>query len=70
MTRKEIQNTPRYKYHHQAMRRGYVSRRASLDDLPAEEYSGRFGKGYTVKTPYKRSSQYCEIEYWIEEARA
>ena len=66
MTRKELKNSPKYTLHHHATTRGYVSRKADIDELPAKPYNGKFGKGYTVKTPRWDSTQYCYIEYWIE----
>ena len=54
-----------YDKHHESFARGYVSRKADLDTLPAKEYNGRFGEGYIVDTPCQASTQYCIREYWI-----
>lgn len=54
-----------YKLHHTALTRGYVSVHA-LDGI-MEEYSGRFGNGYTIKRNNPNSTRYCFIEYWVAE---
>lgn len=53
------------KEHHTALCRGYVSRKGGT--VIIEEYNGRFGKGYTVKTANYLSTNYCYITYYIEE---
>lgn len=65
MTRMDVINAG-FDKHHEAYTRGYVSRKSDLDALPAKEYNGRFGKGYTVDTPSSVSSTYCIREYWIK----
>jgi hypothetical protein len=66
MKRKNLKNG-NYKLHHTGSRRGYVSRKSNIDELEAEKYNGRFGKGYTVETPRFDTTQYVDVEYWIEE---
>lgn len=51
---------------HKGSRRGYVSRKAVLGELPAKPYKGRYGEGYTVETPRFDTTQYCDIEYWVK----
>lgn len=53
------------KYHHTASMRGYVSRK-KLDGIK-KPYSGKFGKGYVIIKPRFDSTQYCYVEYYIEE---
>lgn len=48
MTEKELINQG-YHLHHTALNGGYISRKNK--DGIIEEYSGRFGKGYTIKKP-------------------
>jgi len=55
-----------YDKHHESFARGYVSRKADVNALPAHEYHGRFGDGFIVDTPCTSSSQYCIREYWIK----
>jgi hypothetical protein len=49
--------------HHTAWMRGYVSRKKPEGII--EPYKGRFGEGYTVKTPSWQSTAYCHITYYI-----
>ena len=63
MTVKELRNNPNYNYHHIASRRGYESRKA---DGHVEEYEGKFGKGFIAVTPRFDTTQYVNIEYYIE----
>ena len=55
-----------YVLHHTALARGYVSVKC-LEGIK-ESYQGRFGTGYTVKKHNPKSTYYCVIEYWVEEA--
>lgn len=55
-----------YKLHHKAARRGYVSRKADIDELRATPYAGQYGEGYTVLCPRFDTSQYVWIEYWVK----
>ena len=66
MTRNELKNSKKYNLHHTGSARGYVSRKANIDSLKAKKYDGKFGKGYTVKTPRWDTTQYVNVEYWIE----
>lgn len=52
------------KFHHTSMSRGYVSKKA-IEGIK-EEYNGRFGKGYTIKTNNPNSTRYCFISYYTE----
>ena len=54
---------PRYRLHHTASRRGYVSRKTSGR---LEPYDGVFGRGYVVITPRWDTTQYVSIAYYIE----
>ena len=58
-------NDDRYYLHHTAYYKGYVSRKAEYDSLPAVPYKGRFGTGYTVDLPSYGSSRYCRRQYYI-----
>lgn len=53
-----------YKLHHTSFKRGYISRK--LKDGIIEEYSGRFGKGYTIKKPNFKSTHYYFISYYVK----
>mgnify|MGYP003292593277 CR=1 FL=1 len=64
MTITELKNNLNYKFHHSALRRGYVSRKS---EGKIEEYSGRFGKGYILITPNWNSTQYVNISYYIKQ---
>ncbi len=66
MNRKELKNNKKYQLHHTGSRRGYVSRKADIDELEACEYVGRFGRGYIVETPRWDTTQYVNVEYWLE----
>lgn len=66
MNRKDLANSNEYELHHTGSRRGYVSRKANVDELKAQKYDGRFGTGYTVEMPRFDSTQYVDVEYWIE----
>lgn len=48
---------------HTSRARRYVSRKL-LDGI-AEEYSGRFGRGYRVYTPAFDSTRYCYVTYFV-----
>lgn len=50
--------------HHTSLSCGYVS--VKEKDGIIEPYSGRFGKGFTVKEHNEHSSKYCLITYYIE----
>ena len=52
------------KLHHTALTRGYVSVKS---EGIREDYNGRYGKGYTVKTHNPKSTRYCLISYCIEQ---
>lgn len=52
-----------YKYHHEAMARGYVSRKTACTPLT---YNGRFGKGITLEIPAYNGTQYHYRQYWIK----
>ena len=60
-TYKEI--VANYTLHHTSMTRGYVSRVG--DTCIIAPYDGKFGKGYTVKTPRWDTTNYCDISYYI-----
>lgn len=66
MKRNQLENSNKYQLHHTGSKRGYVSRKSDVDQLSAEKYNGRFGRGYTVEMPRFDSSQYVYVEYWIE----
>lgn len=61
MTIEEIKAT--CNEHHTAFKKGYMSRK--LEDGIINEYSGRYGKGYTVETPAYNTNQYHYITYYI-----
>lgn len=48
--------------------RKYISRRLDCYGL-AEEYNGRYGKGLRVFRPNWGSTNYCWVEYWVEELK-
>lgn len=48
--------------HHTAAHRGYVSRKS---EGVANEYSGKFGTGYTIDRPRWDTTNYVDREYWI-----
>ena len=55
--REDMQNV---KLHHTALSKGYVSVHS---DGIKEDYCGRYGKGYTIKTHNPNSTRYCYISY-------
>lgn len=57
-----IATDPRYKLHHIASRRGYVSRKTSGR---LEPYSGKFGRGYVAITPRWDTTQYVNVAYYV-----
>jgi hypothetical protein len=57
--------TEKYKWHHTALFRGYVSRKSSGYIQP---YTGKYGTGYKVFKPNYNSTRYSFVEYWIQEA--
>lgn len=52
-----------YKQLHTSRARRYVSRKNPGGI--AEEYSGKFGRGYKVYTPAWDSTQYCYVTYYV-----
>ena len=58
------------KFHHTAIRRGYVSRVKDLGcgfgNGKLIEYKGRFGEGVIHVTPHEKSSQYVNYNYYIK----
>lgn len=58
-----------YYYHHTALAAGYVSPKTSVQECVAlaQEYHGRYGDGYTVRTPNYNTSRYCNITYYIKD---
>lgn len=63
MTPEKLASDPRYKYHHTASAKGYVSRKS---DGIVKPYSGKFGTGYIVQRPRYDTTQYIYIDYYIE----
>lgn len=57
-------NGKEYKEHHTALCMGYVSVKENGEEKP-QVYSGRFGKGYTVKSHNPNSTRYCFITYYV-----
>lgn len=51
---------------HTSLTRGYISRKLNDWQCPIEEYRGKFGKGWTIKTPNFKSNLYCYITYYLE----
>lgn len=49
-------------YHHSALASGYVSRKLAA---VVEPYDGRFGRGFRVLTTNYRSTQYCNVAYYV-----
>lgn len=47
--------------HHTALAKGYIK----VGQEIREEYNGRFGTGYTVKTHNPNSTRFCFIAYYI-----
>ena len=47
---------------HTSMKRGYISRKL---EGKVYDYSGRFGKGYTLETPRLDTTQYVNVTYYI-----
>lgn len=58
-----------YMFHHTALSAGYVKYKATMQECAdaAEEYHGRFGDGYTVRTPNFNTFRYCYITYYIKQ---
>lgn len=63
MTVTELRNNNNYEYHHTGSRRGYESRKG---EGHVEVYNGRFGQGYVAITPRWDTTQYVNVEYYIE----
>lgn len=63
MTIKELEKDTRYKYHHTATHRGYISRKI---DCYVGQYKGRFGEGYVVSRPRWDTTQYYYVDYYIK----
>lgn len=59
-TIEEIRKT--MKLHHIGSRRGYESRKG---EGHVEQYNGRFGEGYIIVTPRWDTTQYVNVEYYI-----
>lgn len=53
-----------YEIHHTASAMGYISRKDGYYEV--EEYHGRFGDGYKIHTPSRRSNQYHDVTYLIK----
>ena len=49
-------------HHHTAWTRGYVSRKC---DGIAHECHGRYGDGWIILAPSWKSTEYCHVEYYI-----
>lgn len=64
MTINEIES--RFKLHHTASRRGYVSRK--IDGI-VEPYKGKFGEGYVIIRPRFDTTRFVTVEYYVEVAR-
>ena len=69
MTRKDIEKMVAegsLRYHHSATERGYLSVKRDGEVIP---YSGKFGRGYIVRTANMRtvrlSCRYYMIKYYI-----
>ena len=53
-------------FHHDAWRRGYISRKTARDEsYPVYTYGGRFGNGFIVYKPSFKSTSYFIVEYYI-----
>ena len=61
-TVEQIERDNKLYHHHSAWARGYVSRKNSGW---GEEYNGRFGAGYKVHKPTKKSTRFHVIEYYV-----
>lgn len=46
--------------------RGYISRKKKEDDLIPESYCGKYGIGFLVRKPNRRSTFYSIVEYWTK----
>lgn len=61
-TVEQIERDNKLYHHHSAWSRGYVSRKNSGW---CEEYKGRFGAGYKVHRPTRKSIQFHIVEYYV-----
>lgn len=59
-----------YKFHHESLVAGYVSRKTPIDDLPIYEYHGRYGNGFIIYLPNYKSTRYCRARYYIKEVES
>lgn len=66
----EYSELMRYNLEHvkTSLYRKYISRRLSSYGL-CEPYNGRYGKGLRVFRPNWGSTNYCWVEYWVEELK-
>lgn len=53
-----------YHLHHNAKRRGYLSRKEPIGGI--QEYHGRHGDGYIVSFPSYESTSYYIISYFLK----
>lgn len=61
-TAEQIEIDTKLYHHHSAWSRGYVSRKNSGW---VEEYKGKFGAGYKVHRPTRKSTRFHIVEYYV-----
>lgn len=54
----------KYRLHHTATMRGYVSRKCH--DGIKKPYDGKFGRGYIIVRPRWDTTRYCYVSYYVE----
>ena len=62
MNRKELIESKDFALYQTSWKQGYVSRKADIDTLPAEPYKGRYGQGFVVDVPSRKSTRFCARE--------
>jgi hypothetical protein len=64
MTHQELIESTQFTQLHTSKIRGYVTRKAGYTPTP-QPYKGKFGEGWTVKTPRWDTTRFCNITYFI-----
>jgi len=65
MTYKDLK-TKGYSLVKSSLFRGYISRKKKENDLIPESYCGKYGIGFLVRKPNRRSTFYSIVEYWTK----
>ena len=60
---KDLVKRGELKEHHTASKRGYISRKS---DGVVDNYTGKFGEGYTISTPRFDTTQYVDVTYYVK----